>query len=395
MVSVKKHLSALLCAALLFPVLSGCASLLNREYSYSAPHVEYPVTESATVLQAENYQGLVNAILYFVTEHEESGLIHLSNYPGSVGTALIAACREVCAEDPLGAYAVEGITHTYEYVVSYYEVSISISYAHTAEEVAAIVPAAGSTAIRQTISSHMAAFADKCVFRVNYFTGDASSLLQLSGQTLLDTPLAALARPELSVTLYPDSGTSRIVEVAMTWPRPAAELAEESSALEQRALALLEDPDASAEVWTPEDLLTTLRRASRWDPEGGETAYSVLVEGRGNDRGMALALRLLCQLADLDATVVQGSLNGSSHFWLIVPTDEGFRHLDPTDRDAACSTDSRFSEAGYIWDESRYPACPDYTAPSQPEDEPPAETDPVPEEPDPAGEDGIQGKDLS
>lgn len=353
---MKKRLLALLCVPAI--LLSGCASMLNREYTSSSAHPEYPVGKAPPVLQAENYQGLVNAILYFVTEHEETGLIHLSSYAGNTQQGLDAACQEVLLEDPLAAYAVEEIVHT----TSNYEATISIRYAHTAEEVAAIVPAAGSSAIRQTISTAMASFSHQCVLRINYFTGDEASLEQLVWQTWLDTPLAALTRPEMHVTLYPNSGTSRIAQVELDWPEDFP-LAEHSAALEQRALTLLEGLSSPPEE--PEQLLRALASASRYDPQAGGTAYDVLVDGSGNDRGFALALRLLCQLADLEATVVEGSVDGQPRYWLIVSAAEGYRHLDPAVWSADYATDDQFLAAGYAWDAGRYPACTDYAAAGQ------------------------------
>lgn len=361
---MKKRLLASLCVLML--ALSGCASMLNREYTSSSAHPEYPVGKAPPVLQAENYQGLVNAILYFVTEHEETGLIHLSSYAGNTQTGLDAACAEVRLEDPLAAYAVEEISHS----TSNYEVTISIRYAHTAEEVAAIVPAAGSSAIRQTISVAMAGFAERCVLRINYFTGDESSLEQLAWQTWLDTPLTALAEPEIHVALYPNSGTSRIAEVELLWPEELP-LAERSSALEQHALALLEGLSNPPGERTLEELLDALSFAADYHPQSGGTAYDVLVDGSGNDRGFALTLRLLCQLADLEATVAEGSLSGAPHYWLIVSTPEGYRHLDPTTRTAVYATDDQFLAEGYAWDAGRYPACTDYAASGQTDEENP------------------------
>lgn len=384
---MKKRLLALTLALCLG--LSGCTALLNREYSSSTPHVEYPVSEKSALLQAENYRGLVNAILYFITEHEESGVVHLTYAPDlqQVTDDLDAACREVRSEDPLGAYAVEDIQYAAEHFTSYYEVTVSITYARTVEEVAAIVPVAGSSAIRQPVSSAMSAFADKCVFRVSYFTGDASSLRQMVWQTWLDTPLA-LDRPTVRVSLYPGSGTSRIIEFALDWPQDTKALAEQSAALEQRALQLLERANLSPEELTPEALLTVLRRAAAYDPEGESTAYAVLVEGRGNALGFAQALRLLCQLTDLEATVAEGRRDGQRQFWLIVNTPEGYRHLDPTLTEPAYATDDAFTEAGYTWDAGRYPSCVEYTPPAEPED-PDASEEPQEEGGGP-GEEGEQ-----
>lgn len=358
---------ALICGLLL--TLPGCAAMLNREYSFSTIHADYPVSDKSAVLQAENYQGLVNAILYFVTEHKDSGIVHLTyaQDEARVDSELEAACREVCGEDPLGAYAVEDIQYASQHMTAYYEVTVSITYAHSEEEVSAIVPVAGSSAIRQTVSAAMTAFADRCVFRVSYFTGDVLSLRQLVRQTWLDTPLA-LAGPKPDITLYPHSGTSRIVEVALIWPQDAAALAEQSQRLEQRALELLERADLSPENLTPEVLLGILKRTAAYDPEGESTAYAVLVDGRGNALGFAQALRLLCQLTDLEATVVEGRLNSETQFWLIVNTPDGYRHLDPTLTQPVYATDDAFTEAGYTWDTNRYPACVEYTPPPDSED---------------------------
>ena len=307
---MKKRIPALLTALCL--CLAGCSPLSSREFSYSAVHTDYPVSDQSAVLQAENYQGLLNAILYFVTDHRDTGIVHLTYLTDSarVADALDDACQEVRCEDPLGAYTVEDIQYTIESLTSYCEVTVSISYAHTAEEVADITPLAGSSAIRQAISTAMSSFAESCVFRISYFTGDAKSLYNLIHQTWLDTPLA-LVKPEVGIALYPDSGTNRIIEITFQWPESPQVLADRSAALEQQALELLERTALVSEKFTPLSLLSSLKWASIYDPTGSGSAYAALVEGRSNDLGFTQALRLLCQLSDLEATVVEGQLNGS------------------------------------------------------------------------------------
>ena len=362
--SVKKRLLALLCVPAL--ISSRCTALLNREYSYSVPHVDYPVGDKSAVLQADNYQGLVNAILYFITEHKDTGIVHLTyaQDDARVERDLDGAGEEVCGEDRLGVYAVEDIQYTSHRMMSYYEVTVSISYAHTVEEVASIIPVAGFAAARQSISSTMAAHGEKCVFRISYFTGDAVSLGQLVPQPWLDTPLA-LTQPRVDIALYPNSGTSRIVEVSLFWREEKTVLVERSAALEQRALELLENAKLTPENLTPLALLHALNQAAVYDPRGAETAYAVLVEGRGNALGFAQALRLLCQLTDLETTVAEGGNHDEKRFWLIVNTPEGYRHLDPTQAEPAYATDEAFAEAGYVWDTGRYPACVEYTPPAE------------------------------
>ncbi len=353
-----KCLVVLLCVL----TLTGCTSILEREYSSFTHHMEYPVSKDSSILQAENYQGLVSALIYFIVEHDKTGVIHLSNYLGDVGADLEIACAEVLEKDPLGAYALNGIEYKHTRIVSYYEVTITFDYAHTQEEVAAIIPATGSQAIFQAVSSAMAGFDKDCVLRLSYFTGDENTLLTQARQAWLDTPLAALTAPDIGVKLYPDSGTSRVAEFTFEWPEEATELSVRSTQLETVALQFLQKLDIHPGGVTVEVLLDALIQWVEIGSEGGGSAYDALVDGRANSQGMALALRLLCQLADLEATVVEGEFNGEPRFWLIVSTDEGYRHLDPSVQEPLYATDSVFQGLGYLWSVDRYPDCTDYAA---------------------------------
>ena len=96
----KRILPLVLCAALL---LSGCSAMLERGHETITTHVDYAVTEDESILRAETYQGLVNAMLYFVNGHRAQGTIRLYNYTGDVEADLANARDEVMYEDPLGA----------------------------------------------------------------------------------------------------------------------------------------------------------------------------------------------------------------------------------------------------------------------------------------------------
>ena len=74
---VKRWCAALLCA-LLAASLTGCGSLLNREWYEVKDHSPtYYEGEGRDVLRADTYQDLVNNILIFVGNHAEEGTIWL------------------------------------------------------------------------------------------------------------------------------------------------------------------------------------------------------------------------------------------------------------------------------------------------------------------------------
>ena len=125
-----------LAAALLMLLLTGCGSLLNRDYSVTEPHSSsYYESEDRSVLRAESYQDLVNALLVLISGGAKEGTIWL--YPDDSGLpapqAAERACLEVQKETPLGAYAVEYLTYTVDETPRNYDaIQLTVGYRRTA-----------------------------------------------------------------------------------------------------------------------------------------------------------------------------------------------------------------------------------------------------------------------
>ena len=350
---MKKAIFALLLALVL--ALTGCASMLERDYVSVSPYE--PVAnsiDSSSALRVENYQGLVNAVLYLVTQGEEHGVLNLYNYTAQdVESDLTRACLEVVQEDPLGAYAVEYIKHDYSLIVSYYEASIDITYRRTPEQVASIVSVTGSSAIRRELRKTLTGFSSEAVLRVSYFAEDEDYILDLVRQAYYDAPAAALGRPEVTVSLYPSVGQQRIVEISLAYPESPEILLRRSQELKELA------PDLVGESATAESLYDTVRDGLTVEEETGHSsAYDALVEGVADSEGAALAYQLLCDQAKVECVVVRGKLNGAPHFWNIVTEDgQEYRHVDLS-AGLFAVTDAELTESGfYEWDSAEYPAC--------------------------------------
>ena len=81
-----------------------------------------------------------------------------------------------------------------------------------------------------------------------------------------------------------------------------------------------------------------------------------LVAGAADSEGLALAALLLAQRLELTGMVVPGTLDGSPHFWNVVRTESGYRHLDLTrGRTAAGSTPSSLTGRWPPWATSGIP----------------------------------------
>lgn len=351
---VKKAILALLLAGTLS--LTGCSSMLERNDLLDlAPYDPVSTAANGTSsLRAETYQELLNAVLSLVSAGEEYGVLTLHNYNAQdVEADLSRACLEVVQEDPLGAYVVDYIKHDYALIVSYYEVNIHITYRHTPEQVDSIVSVTGSSAIRRELRKTLTNFSSEAVLRVSYFAEDEAYIQNLVRQAYYDAPAAALGKPEVTISLYPSSGTKRIVEIDLTYPENQELLRRRSQELKELALALVPQSSSAQSLYNTARAGLTIEEGT-----GRSSAYDALVEGVADSEGAALAYQLLCDQTSVESIVVQGTLDGIPHYWNII-TEDGveYRHVDLSAEQFSL-TDAELTEAGaYEWDHTEYPIC--------------------------------------
>lgn len=356
---MKKHLLA--GALALSLLLTGCSALLERDYSSVTPHNAVPATEGdPSILRADSYQELVNALIYFVNGGMEEGTVRLYTETENVEPYLSGACLEVVQEDPLGAYCVEFIKYTVDPVVAYSEAHVNITYRRTREQVASIVQATGVTAIRGELESALSSFAPERVLRISYFEEDEAFIRDLVRQAYYGVPACALGMPEVELSIYPASGRQRIVEILLDYPLERPELEERRDDLAWELELLTRD--LTADGRTPQALSAAraLLREGGYDPEGGSTPYDFFDAGSADSEGLSLAFAALCQELSLSCRVAQGTLDGEPRFWNVVQTGEGWRHLDLAAADQeyiSFHTDQEFLELGYLWEEGSLPAC--------------------------------------
>ena len=365
---MNKRVAALLLAFSLL-LLSGCSAMLERSYVSSAAHVDYSTTEDSSILRAETYQGLVNSILYFVNEHSYSGTIRLYNYTGDVESDLSNACQEVLSRDPLGAYAVRAIDYDSTRILTYYEVELRMSYSRSAASVEAIQSVTGTSGLRQELARMITALRSSTTVRVSYFSGDVESIESLFWLTYYSTPLSVYATPRVSVSLYPKSGSQRIVEISVIWPATPTTMEQRGRRMEESIAQLMEAQPPAQDAYTFEELVALLRSVTAYDPQGSSDILETLSGVPAGDLGLLLTMELLCQQTGLEVTMVSGT-DGASEpcFWLIIGTDTGYRHLlpqtlrpddDPDAPPPALFTDEELTRLGYLWPSQLYPACVD------------------------------------
>ena len=343
-------------------LLTGCSTLLERDYTSVTPHSAVPATEGdPSILRADSYQELVNALIYFINGGVEEGVVRLYTGAEQVEAFLSDACLEVVQEDPLGAYCVEFIKYTVDPVVTYFEAKLDITYRRTREQVAAIVQATGAAAIRGELRTALTTFAPERALRISYFEEDEGFIRELVRQAYYDAPSFALGMPEVAVSIYPNSGRQRIVEILLTYPLEPSQLEERHRELAQALEELVCKPELLSPIEPPAlAAARALMEGRGFDPQGGNTAYDLFHAGAADSEGLALAYAALCQLMELPCQAAGGELEGEPRFWNVVQTQEGWRHLDLSaehPEGPALYTDAQLAELGYAWEEGSLPAC--------------------------------------
>lgn len=340
---------------------TGCSSLLERDYVDVTLHNSNPTAEGdPSVLRAESYQELVNALMYFISQGIETGSVRLYGDSQDAEADLEAACLEVVQEDPLGAYSVDYIKYNITSIVTYDEAEVQITYRRSREQVASIISATGTTAIRSELEEAMASFATERVLRISYFNEDYDYIQSLIRQAYLASPETALDYPRSNVTFYPESGRQRIVEILLRYQLEPEELGRRKQELS------LASEEMVSRLWgaAGDEGLLEIRQAildtASHAPDGGATAYHALVQHQADSLGLALSMSLLCQQLEFSCQIVEGTLDGKAHCWNLVSTQDGWRHLDlthPTEEAGPFLTDQQLEDAGYLWDRNTFPAC--------------------------------------
>ena len=386
---MKKRILALgLCAALALG--SGCAAMLERSHVSSTAHVDYAVEEDdESILRAETYQGLVNSLRYFIDEHRGGGVIRLYNYTGDVETDL-AAAREEVLQEPVGAFAVGVLSYDSIRILTYYEVKLTISYTRTAREVETIPEVFGLSGLQQELSLLVTERLRSAVFMATYFSGDGELVKDLFMESIYNAPalFCCPAGPETDleyeISLYPETGTRRIVEVTVSWPDSDQQAAQRVEELERTASALLEANPPAGEGYTAQELAALVRDAhGGQDAQGANLPRDVLSGEAASDLGLLMAMEYLCHQCGIGAVIAWGE--GPRQSWLIVSTPDGYRHLpvdslyaseepDPPEPGgeepeppAVLFTDQEMAGLGYTWNTALYPACEGPEPSAQPE----------------------------
>lgn len=210
-----KRNAGVLAALAALCLLTGCASLLEREYSTVEPHSStFWESEAAGTLRAESYQDVVNDVLLLIGRHTESATIRLYNFSDdmTVAETLEQATTEIQQETPMGAYAVEYITSSSHSQRGYYEISVQISYRRTEQQVQAVVNATSIEALPSLLDTALESGKSELAVRIGYWREDEDPTRLEAMVSQIREKHGLTESPAWTVTCYPASGPVGLIE---------------------------------------------------------------------------------------------------------------------------------------------------------------------------------------
>lgn len=248
--------------ALALCLLTGCASLLEREYSTVEPHSsKYWESEAAGTLRAENQQDIVNDLLLLIGQHTEAATLRLYNFRDdlTVADTLEQATVEIQQETPMGAYAVAYIISSSQTQRGYYEVELQIGYRRTAEQIQAVVNATSLEGLSSLLEAALASGKTELAVRIGYWSPDGREKVDAAVAQLRED-LSLTDTPAWVVNYYPESGRVGLIEFLLDPPeQPEMPTDEQEVLLEADAAGEVEEsseedvPDTDGDPPSPVD----------------------------------------------------------------------------------------------------------------------------------------------
>jgi hypothetical protein len=265
----------------------------------------------------------------------------------------------------VGAYAVESIDYEVGTSSGKPAIAFTITYRRTRAEIFRIQKVLSVEEAGEVIGEALKNYQTGLVMEIqNYRETDFVQLVETFAS---ENPNEVIEVPRVSVSLYPDSGAKRVVELSFAY-----QTSRDSLRVMQKQVkhifesAKLYVSGSESDYQKLSRLYVFLtggvdvdRMLSQNSGSSITPAYSLLRYGVGDSRAFADVYAAMCRQVGVECLTVSGTCNGEAWFWNIVKDGDQYAHVDLL----RCAQAGYFRERsdeqmeGYVWDYLAYPAC--------------------------------------
>ena len=338
-------------------LLAGCSGWMDGSYVSVTPR-QVPTSDvQSGKVNAANYEQLLEVLSQMVDSGAENLVINVADFnQDALENAMLAATRYLQKSYPLGAYAIEEIAYEIGTSSGKPAVSVNIGYIHGRSEIRKVKKVSDMAAAQLKIIQAL----EKCDAGVVILVSEyeAVDVVQFVEDYALDYPDVVMETPQVAVGIYPEIGSSRIIELNFTYQSSRDVLRQMQSQVEPYfASASLYVSGDSAETRKYAQLYAFLLERYDYKIETSITpAYSLLCHGVGDSEAFASVYARMCREAGLECRVVSGTKAGEPWYWNMVRDNGTYYHVDLLQ----CSATGVFREMvdgemdGYVWDYSAH-----------------------------------------
>lgn len=376
---MKKRAVCLLAAICL--LFSGCTMWPDGHYVSVKDHADAGLQQDQTISHVKNYNQLFSAVQNLVESGKEKLTLAVENYSSALlEPELKKAIRNVRNNTPIGAYAVEDIRYEFGVTGGVSAVSLTVSYNNNHSKIRKMEDVSGMYAAVEQIERALDSCATELVIRISGY--HERDYVQLLADYAAQNPDMVMEIPQLTVNVYPETGSNRVLELLFTYQSSRDSLRAMQNYVQPLfAASTLYVSGEESESSRYDRLCSFLMERNDYKLETSLTpAYSLLRHGVGDSRAFATIYEAMCRKAGLKCMTVSGTRAGEQWYWNIICEDGVYYHLDLVQSHAQGSYIRRADADmnGYVWDYSAYPECGGRDMPEQTQQaEDPAPTEPT------------------
>ncbi len=330
--------------------------MLHRDFSYSMQH---DIPASAATISFSNiadYDSLVEAIDTMVHMCRTEQTFLLQEFSEDIDGEIKAAIRQV-QSTPVGSYAISSILYKTSLILNHYELSFSVTYNCTADDIRDILPIYGKMDLKNALTEQLSQFRSKVLLYSETYGTLCEDIDTFIHERYYINPLYAIGLSDYEYKAFPSEEQPYLVELRIRYTEPAVLLRDKIKSTETQLEAILND---AVDLETNEEVLryfhdilcsrsvydddteNELSQASYFLPRTEPfSIYGVLVDGIAVSEGYALAFKELCDRYGITCVLVNGAYQGVFHMWNRVYIDQKWYNID-------CSADALGEgEVGY------------------------------------------------
>lgn len=339
-------------------LLSGCTGWMDGSYVSIKPHVMDPEIQEQGSVTVSNEAQMFAALEALVERGSESGKIYLQDLSSeSAEAAMGNAVSSLLSNHPVSVFVAEEITWELGTAGNRSAMAVTIRYNQNRVQLHNIQKAAGMTQVGELISAALRDCSPYLVMEVSSYS--STDFTQLVRDYADAYPEQVMEVPRVSVDMYPEKGTERVIELRFDYQTDTQALREMQDYVQPvftSAIMYVLGEDQQLRKF--DQLHSFLMGRNDYTLSTSITpAYTLLRHGVGDSRAFAVVYAAMCVDAGLECRVISGTHEGASHFWNLICVDGAYYHVDLLNGSGVFQMLRDNEMAGYVWDYSAYPAA--------------------------------------